>query len=316
MTTPRDPDLTLAAWLDDGPARLPATTRRVILASIRTSRQERRPRWVPWRTSMLTFKWAAAAIAAVMVGYVGFNLVGVSPSPGFSPSPGSSPAASSSPGPIDTSSWTTYVSDRYGFSIGHPADWVELPAEDTWTMAEAPDVPFVETFGAPGDDTVGVSAWSVAVEPDTTAEAWIATYCPLTTSPCTGIEERTEPVTMDGHPGTLVRFIYNTQAFVLVGDRMYVVAAWRPESDATVVPYGGASRLVKSFLSTMRLLPGGPGLDTSSWSTYVSDRYGFSIGHPADWGEQPAMDTWIVAESLDPASMETFGAPGEGPLSV
>jgi hypothetical protein len=222
---------------------------------------------------MLTIKWAAAAIAAVMVGFVGFNLVGSSPAPGSSPSP------------IDTSSWTTYVSDRYGFSIGHPADWDVQPSEDTLTMADEPDGPFFETFGAPdvnGNTPVGVSAWSVAIDPGTTAEAWIASYCPLTTSPCTGIEARTVPANVDGHPGSLVRFAVNTQAFVLVDDRMYVVAAWRPESDPTVAPYGGATRLLRGFLSTMQLLPGGPAIDTSSWSTYESDRYGFSIGYPAD----------------------------------
>jgi hypothetical protein len=53
-----------------------------------------------------------------------------------------------------------------------------------------------------------------------------------------------------------VRFTSNAQAFVLVDDRMFVVAVWRPESDPSVAPYGGASRLLKGFLSTMHLVPG------------------------------------------------------------
>ena len=67
---------------------------------------------------------------------------------------------------------------------------------------------------------------------------------------------------MDGHPGLLVRFADDTQAFILVGDRMYVVAVWEPDSDPRTAPYGGATRLLEGYLSTMHLLPGGPAADT------------------------------------------------------
>ena len=51
-------------------------------------------------------------------------------------SPMASPDASQAP--IDTSTWTSYASDRYGFSIGHPADWVEVPADHTWSLPRTP----------------------------------------------------------------------------------------------------------------------------------------------------------------------------------
>jgi hypothetical protein len=63
---------------------------------------------------------------------------------------------------------------------------------------------------------------------------------------------------VDGHAGVLARFTDDTQAFVLVGNRMYIVACWRPEDEPTVGPYGGATRLLEGYLSTMHLLPGGP----------------------------------------------------------
>ena len=47
----------------------------------------------------------------------------------------STPATSPTPSPIDAATWTTYASDRYGFSIGYPSDWVVLSAEHEWTMA-------------------------------------------------------------------------------------------------------------------------------------------------------------------------------------
>jgi hypothetical protein len=76
---------------------------------------------------------------------------------------------------------------------------------------------------------------------------------------CTGgIQARAVAVSMDGHAGLLVPFTDDVQAFILVDNRMYVVAEWRPNSDGTVATYGGGQRLVEDYLSTMRLLPGGP----------------------------------------------------------
>ena len=65
-------------------------------------------------------------------------------------------------------------------------------------------------------------------------------------------------MTVDGHAGTLARFGGDTQAFILVGDRMYIVACWRSEDEPSVAPFGGATRLLQGFVSTMHLLPAGP----------------------------------------------------------
>jgi hypothetical protein len=185
-------------------------------------------------------------------------------------SPLPSAPAPPSPSPLDTSTWTTYTSERYAFSIGHPADWSEQPADHTWTMADATTVPFSDAaehfLSANGQ--VGVSAWSVAYPGAATTDRrlvpWIQNYCELLEqdSPCPDPRELSVPVTMDGHPGLLVEFVGDTQAFVLVGDTMYVVAVWRPDADPTTASYGGSARFLRSFLATMHLLPGGP--ETSS----------------------------------------------------
>ena len=49
MNVQRDPDAILAAWLDEGPTRLPDATRRAIAVTTRTTRQSRLPIWLPWR---------------------------------------------------------------------------------------------------------------------------------------------------------------------------------------------------------------------------------------------------------------------------
>ena len=280
MRTPRDPDSIISAWLDEGPSRLPESTRRAILVSTRTSQQKRHRMWVPWRTSMHPIaRFAVATIAIVaIVGVVGVNLLGASPSsspgpgvgsvPSLTPTPtpaspraSTTPSPQPSPSPIDITTWRNYVSARYGFSIGHPADWTERPADHVWTLAA--DAAWLssasEGFIAPAQSILA-TAWSVAVKPGTTVRAWVQAYCLIVdnTSPCATIQDRAIAVTVDGHAGSLVPFTEDTQAFILVDNQMYVVAVWEPDSDSRTTPYGGAIRLLESYLSTMHLLPGGP----------------------------------------------------------
>lgn len=72
MTTPRDPDAILSAWLEEGPDQLPDATRRAIAVSTRTTRQTRHAMRVPWRinpmSSLARLALAAAVIVAVMGG--------------------------------------------------------------------------------------------------------------------------------------------------------------------------------------------------------------------------------------------------------
>ena len=131
-------------------------------------------------------------------------------------------------------------------------DWT-YPADATVNMESTA----LETFVAP-DSTIAAAAWSVAVKPGTTVDAWLQAYCPLAESPapsdCASLPGRTVAASMDGHAGSLVRFTEDTQAFFLVNNRMYVVAIWQAED---FIP-GGVSRLLTAYLSTMHLLPGGP----------------------------------------------------------
>ena len=177
--------------------------------------------------------------------------------------PPPSPSGSAGLGPLDTSTWKTYTSTRYGFTIGHPADWVERPSQHDYVFPADAAVccppPATENIHTPIDD-VGMSIWSVALPAGTTADAWIQAYCQVmeADSPCTALQGSTVPASMDGHAGRLVLFKSDTQAFIPVGDRMYVVACWRSENELSVVRFGGARRLVEAYLSTMHLLPGGP----------------------------------------------------------
>ncbi len=170
-----------------------------------------------------------------------------------------------------------YHSDRYQFDIGYPADWTVFPAERTWDAAvDARDTlsPAHESFRAP-DDSIRVSAWVVPADPSTVKTAadfgvWVETFCSTTDIVlCAGITERAVPLCRekrDCHPsGFLVPFDNETVAFLTGNDfgpgeswvprGMLVVALWRPESDPSVAPYGGARGLLEDFLATMDVWP-------------------------------------------------------------
>jgi hypothetical protein len=263
------------ALLEDGSDRTSAATIDAVLLAVRTTRQERDLR-IPWRTGPMPIPMRLAAAIAVIVvaGAAAFSLFkpssgagGLStPSPTVTPSDlAPSPSLQPTPYAIDLTTWTSYTSTRYAFSISHPADWTVTPATRAWGFpADAtvygPRNAGTENFLAANRD-VAASAWSVAVQPGTSVDAWLQTYCPVaeTTTPCGGIPGRTVAATMDGHAGSLVSFVDDTQAFFLVQDRIYVVAIWR---SADYIP-GGVPRLLEAYLSTMHLLPGGPAASAS-----------------------------------------------------
>ena len=201
-----------------------------------------------------------AIAAAVVVAGIGCGPVAVAPSSSpQAPSPTTAPTPS--PNVLDPSTWTTYVSERYAFTIAHPADWTEDPADHDWTLAGDAVWPNEATehfVGGPDGAQVAVSAWSVAVDPGTSIDSWLRAYCQKNSVDCTGIKDRAVPATMDGHVGSLVPFDEVPHALFLVDGRIYAIACWRPDTDPTVLKYSGSFRLVEAFLSTMDLLPGGP----------------------------------------------------------
>lgn len=279
MNRNRDFDEMAREWLNDGSDWTPPHVIDAVLLAVRTTPQEWDLR-TPWRAlSMRNPLYAAAAIVVLAVaGIVAFYTfaprfdVGSGPtlSPTVQQTRAPSPTPTPGDQPIETTSWTTFESDRYGFTIGNPSDWTYVPADHDWTLAEDADnwlSTGQEVFQAPAGG-VRVSAWSVAVDRTTTAEteaaveAWVEAYCQASgNTPCTGIHDRAVPLCIekrDCHPGLLVPFRNDVQAFLtggIFGDNMVVVAVWRPESHKSVAPFGGSQRLLEAFLSTMEVWP-------------------------------------------------------------
>lgn len=179
----------------------------------------------------------------------------------------------------ETSTWTTYWSERCRLApvlietsrVAHPPDWTVLPADHDWTLAADAGQSVSsgqDVFVSPSGD-VRVGFWSMPVDPDNSAETWaletweeyevwVEEYCQQAdVGLCTGITDRAVKLCnefWDCHPALLVPFDGSVQAFFEIIDtppRMAVVAVWHEESDPVVAPYGGAQRLLETFLSTM-----------------------------------------------------------------
>lgn len=224
----------------------------------------------------------AVAAAATLYAFDRGPSVGSAPSPSSTSQPTSTPSVAPSsslpsmrlPFGDTLEGWTAFDSERYGFTIGHPADWTVTYADHDWTFAtDAGKRPSTgqEVFRSPTGD-ITVSAWLVPYEPDSiqlfTPEGWPDVqrwveqqYCQQTgESDCAGIGDRAVQMcneARDCHPGLLVPFEDNVQAFFTGGgyEGMVVVAVWRAESDPQVAPYGGARQLLESFLRTMDVCP-------------------------------------------------------------
>ena len=135
MTIHRDPDEILAAWLDEGPSRLPEQTRRAISVALPTTSQRRRGWSVPWRSSTMstTLKYAIGAVAVVAIAFGGWFFlapapggVGAGPSPTSSRSLTVTPVA---PSPSVASSPTAYSSHLFEVPI-------QLSLQDGFTIAD------------------------------------------------------------------------------------------------------------------------------------------------------------------------------------
>ena len=287
MNDKRDFDRSTAEWLNEGSDVTPPEVINAVLLAAKSTPQERDFR-IPWRTPSMTMYLRVAAVIAIVAvaGVAAFYASGSGPNIGSGPSP--SPTVQQSPtasptadleGPIDTTRWTTFESDRYGFTIGHPADWTAFPADHDWTLAEdaANYLSTGQEVFRPPSDNVRVSAWSVALDPGTIVdelpsevEAWIeGEYCQFADSvPCTGIGDRAVALCVearDCHPGLLVPFDRDVLAFFTGGayaGQMVVVAVWWEESAPAVAEYGGSQRLLEGFLATMGVCTAGEGFSS------------------------------------------------------
>ncbi|MEA2606512.1 MAG: hypothetical protein QOI00_1269 [Chloroflexota bacterium] len=261
MNQQRDLDALIATWLDDGPVDLPDETRRAIAVGLRTQPRARRVVILGGSSMFALNRLAAAAAVLIAVGALSaFLLSNRAGGPGSVPSPSVSsapsaiaspfPSPSNAPSPSDatlsTAGWIPFTSSHYGYKIAYPPTSVATQATHSWAFATDRLVPpapggAMDVFvGGPNGNQTAVMGFAADVPAGTSEDAWLTSYyaggafCP--TMP-TFVS-----ITVDGHPGRLDP-CYDAQAFVFVGNRVYVFLVYRTQEQP----------LFKAFLSTVKL---------------------------------------------------------------
>ena len=264
MTTPRDPDAILAAWLEEGPNALPEPTKRAIAVNTRTMNQRRYLKWMPQRSPMMV-PLARIAVAAILVVAVLGGAVyllmpggGIGGRPPASAAPSTAPSASPSPSlsavptptatPPSTAGWLPFTSSHYGYSIAYPPTWAATQATGAWDFskdrlrlpAAAPGGVWDVLLGNPpnGPETA-ILGFAADVPAGTSEDAWLASYY-AGGSFCATIPAFV-PITVDGHAGRLDP-CYDAQAFVFIGHRVYVFVIFQTKMQP----------LFRAFLSTVK----------------------------------------------------------------
>ena len=165
---------------------------------------QRRRRLFAFESPGMRVALAAIVVIAVMGGAVYFlgptTGVGVPPptaQPTATPTstPEASPARSEATVPTD---WTSYTSNRLGYTADYPADWPMTPAKYDWPTIGLPEK------GGPNMDVVGPNAsgdhlWvaSVPLKPGKDAAYWVAQLDSQNAAFCNSTSNR-HSITLDG----------------------------------------------------------------------------------------------------------------------
>lgn len=201
---------------------------------------------------------------------------GVAPQP--SPTGG---AVSSAPSPTPVTEWASFASDRYGYSIEHPADWV---------VRQVPGSPYLEgvRVGSPGTDLLippdsarfGTDDGVVAVMAHElldgeTLEAFTERFSRA--AACNSLGRPKDPVTLGGEIAEVRSFSCGghnwLQLTALSAGRGYVLWAV-----GTTTPHPANRPVNEAIIGSFAFTAP----EAAAWSSFTSERYGYAIDHPAE----------------------------------
>ena len=259
MTTQRDPDRLIHAFLLDGAEQLQDQVYDVVRAEIDQKRQ--RVVIGPWRVpevnKLLTIGVGAAAVIAVL--FLGSRFIG-SPTSNVG-APASQPPRSAAPSVAPESAAVTpispppltqsFTSPLHGISMSYPQGWVSQAATEPWT-----DSTFPFNYEIPQADFLHDGSFSLnlvfASQPigDSTPEDWVARQmaspdgCPATA---------TEPITVDGASGLIGAGDCDIAVVTTDGRGYVILAGISPDKPSNATTYDRA--WFEEVLATVQLRP-------------------------------------------------------------
>jgi hypothetical protein len=160
-----------------------------------------------------------AFIAAMIIG----GCAPATPVPGVTEQPSQ---ATGSASPSSSAAWTTYTSERNGFSLDLPGEWRYRPATEDWPAGEYPSggSAYIDNFEQPPASFPTVDIVTQPLADDMTPEEFLAWLDVENARICT--VESTESVMVDGVEGRLQRQTcgYNAwEVAVFNGGQVYLI---------------------------------------------------------------------------------------------
>lgn len=248
-------DSRIADWLEADPNTAPDQALEVVMAAIPSIRQRRRGLFGlgGWRTNQMTgsLKLVMGAAAALVVAIGGLYFLAPLNAPGLggpvaSVAVSPSASASASPAPIDPATWVPYTSERFGYTLDHPADWTISPSRFDWEPgtihseeSQWPDE-LSDPEGGYNGGGYTIYAGRQALEPGQTPESWAAQYITDKALDAGGVcgdisTARYEPVDIDGETGQRIDMVcagasFYTAAIVVHDGSAYLVAIATPSN--------------------------------------------------------------------------------------
>src|SRR5262245_1019751 len=300
MTTPRDPDRLIHAFLLEGAEQLQDQVYDVVRAEIDKKRQ--RVVIGPWRVStvskLVPIGLGAAAVIAVLflgsrfIGSPSANVGGPASQPPASAAPSEAPASaalSAVPAPPLTQSFTSVV---HGISVSYPEGWTVQAATEPWTDMDGfgltPMDPTSDVLSDPLTENLFLLFSSQPIG-SSTPDEWISET--MGTQYCSA----TEPIAVDGATGLIGAGVSPcaTTVAVTTAGRGYWIRLFTPNS-LEGVPFPPYDReWFEEVLATVDLRPedavdAAPPLTQS----FTSTQHGISMSYPEGWTEQPATEPW------------------------
>ena len=241
MTTLRDPDRQIHAFLLEGDDLLNDQVYDVVRAEIEHKRQ--RTFIGPWRTpimnKLVTYGLGAAAVVVLI--FAGSQFFRSSGGTGDDPTPSPTPESVSAP-PLTQ----IFSSPLHAYSVSYPEGWTPRAATEPWTASTFPQNFFDPQVDVLYDPTLESDLFLIlASQPigDSTPEDWLAEQLATPDQGC----DTTEPITVDGGTG----LIGCTLAVVTSAGRGYWIQLYT--GDAAPAIYDRA--WFEEVLATVQLQP-------------------------------------------------------------
>ena len=256
MTTPRDPDRLIHAFMLEGAEQLQDQVYDAVRADIDQKRQ--RVVLGPWRvptvSKLMPIGLGAAAVIAVL--FLGSQFIGSPTSnvggPASQP-PASAPSeapVSAAPSPVSPPPLTqTFTSQMHGISVSYPEGWIARAATEPWPGTGGPHFPdpYADLmYDAATEGNVFLVLGSRPIG-DSTPDEWVA----KTVADDEGCSA-TEPIAVDGATG-LISPDCNI-VWVTTAGRGYRIRLFTSNDDPlAVAPYDRA--WFEEVLATVQLQP-------------------------------------------------------------